>query len=66
MARDMGPKLAVPCSMAGGAVEEPAPWIWMLTLGYCFLKDSAHSVIRLFSESEPMLDRLPDTPVVLV
>ena len=31
--RLMGPRLAVPSVKAGGAVEEPAAWIWMLTLG---------------------------------
>src|SRR5689334_7485506 len=33
MARDIGPNCAVPWVMAGGAVADPLPSIWMLTLG---------------------------------
>jgi hypothetical protein len=29
----MGPKFEAPSVSAGGAVDEPAPWIWMLTFG---------------------------------
>ena len=35
----------------------------MLTFGYAFLKPSAQKVIRLFSVSEPMEFRLPETPL---
>src|SRR6185369_15996507 len=41
ISRDMGPSWAVPAIRAGGAVLEPLPSIWMLTLGYFFLKPSA-------------------------
>src|SRR5688572_29935750 len=49
---------------AGGAVDEPLPSTWSFTFGYDRENVSPHSVIRLFMVSEPMLDRLPDTPLV--
>ncbi len=65
ISRLMGPKLEVPSVSAGGAVEDPAAWICTLTFGYCFLKSSAHRVIRLASVSEPTLLMLPETPLAL-
>src|ERR1039457_5984255 len=41
ISRDMGPNWAVPAIRAGGAVLEPLPSIWILTLGYFFLNPSA-------------------------
>jgi hypothetical protein len=52
----------VPAISAGGAVEEPLPSTSIATLGYIERKPSAHSVIRLFIVSEPMLFTEPDTP----
>ena len=63
--RDIGPSCAVPSIKAGGAVLEPLPSIWILTLGYCLRKPSAQRVMRLLSVSEPMLLTLPDTPLTL-
>jgi len=31
--RDIGPNWAVPSTSAGGAVPDPAPWIWIATFG---------------------------------
>ena len=62
----MGPSCAVPAISAGGAVVEPFPSTWILTSGYCFLKLSDQSVMRLFSVSEPIEFRFPETaPVAL-
>src|SRR5687767_11733362 len=58
----MGPKVAVPAISAGGAVDEPLPSISTCTLGYCTRNVSAHSVIKLFMVSEPILFTLPATP----
>src|SRR3569623_1055841 len=66
MARLMGPRFEVPSVSAGGAVEEPAAWIWILTLGYSRLNSSAHRVMRFASVSEPTLERLPDTPLAFL
>src|SRR5687767_8988513 len=60
----MGPNWAVAEMRAGGAVDEPFPSTCSLTFGYMREKDSPHSVIRLFMVSEPMLERLPETPLV--
>ena len=49
---------------AGGAVDEPLPSTCSFTFGYERENDSPHSVMRLFMVSEPMLDRLPETPLV--
>src|SRR2546428_1498681 len=65
MGRDMGPSWAVPSIRAGGAVLEPLPSIWIFTFGYCLRNPSAQRVIRLFRVSEPMLLRVPDTPLDL-
>jgi hypothetical protein len=43
----MGPSWAVPAIRAGGAVLEPLPSIWMLTLGYFFLNPSARGGVFL-------------------
>src|SRR5512141_3412555 len=63
--RDIGPSCAVPSIKAGGAVLDPLPSIWILTLGYCLRNPSAQRVMRLLSVSEPMLLTLPDTPLTL-
>ena len=62
IARDIGPNCAVPEMSAGGAVDEPLPSTWIFTFGYILAKASPHSVMRLFMVSEPVLDRLPETP----
>src|SRR5688500_20112103 len=62
MARDMWPNCVVPAMSAGGAVDEPFPSTWILTLGYIFANASPHSVMRLFMVSGPVLERLPETP----
>ncbi len=62
MARDIGPSWAVAEISAGGAVEEPFPSIWIFTFGYILLNFSAQRVMRLFSESEPIELRFPETP----
>src|SRR5688572_959742 len=49
---------------AGGAVDEPLPSTCSFTFGYERENVSPHRVIRLFMVSEPMLDRLPETPLV--
>src|SRR5688500_8555489 len=49
---------------AGGAVDDPFPSTCSFTLGYEREKVSPQSVIRLFMVSEPMLDKLPETPLV--
>src|SRR5687767_11960946 len=58
----MGPNCAVPAMRAGGAVDDPFPSTWIFTFGYIFANASPHSVMRLFMVSEPVLERLPDTP----
>ena len=63
--RDIGPSCAVPSIKAGGAVLDPLPSIWILTLGYCLRNPSAQRVITLLRVSDPMLLRLPETPVIL-
>ena len=60
----MGPNCAVAEMRAGGAVDDPLPSTCSFTFGYERENVSPHSVIRLFMVSEPMLDRLPDTPLV--
>ena len=62
--RLIGPNWAVPAISAGGAVAEPLPSISMLHARVMRRKPSPQSVIRLFIVSEPMLFRLPDTPLV--
>src|SRR5688572_22973808 len=64
MGRDMSPNCAVAEMRAGGAVEEPLPSTWTFTFGYERENVSPHSVIRLFIVSEPMLERLPEIPLV--
>src|SRR3569832_1281583 len=66
MARLMGPRFVVSSVSVGGAVLEPAAWIWILTLGYSRLNSSAHWVMRFASVSEPTLERLPDTPLAFL
>ena len=62
IARDIGPNCAVPSVRAGGAVAEPSPFVWTLTLGYSFWNASAQYVIKLFNVSDPTLFRLPEIP----
>ncbi len=59
----MGPNWAVPAMSAGGAVDEPLPSTWTFTFGYILVNASAQRVMRLFMVSEPMLLRLPETPL---